>query len=144
MIAGLYAIFIVISDQISKFIILNSLTPGETLPIVKSIFHLTLVFNKGGAFGILADATNFFIFISVAVIAAIAVFLFRNKPERPVSMALAFVMAGALSNLIDRLRFGYVVDFLDFRIWPVFNIADSAITIGTIWLVYKMIIKRKN
>lgn len=143
MIAGFYAILIVLSDQLTKYIALKKLLPGESIPVIKSIFHLTLVFNKGGAFGVLMNATAFFIFISVLVIAAILIFLLRKKPEYTVTLALVFIMAGALSNLIDRLRFGCVVDFIDFRVWPVFNIADSAITIGTCWVIYKTIFNKK-
>jgi len=141
MIAGLYAILIVLSDQLTKYIALKNLLPGESFPLIKSVFHLTLVFNKGGAFGVLANATAFFIFISVLVIAGILIFLFLKRPERATSMAMVFIMAGAFSNLIDRLRFGWVVDFIDFRVWPVFNIADSAITIGTIWLCTQYFLK---
>lgn len=141
MIAGLYAILIILSDQFTKYIALKNLLPGESFPLIKSIFHLTLVFNKGGAFGILVDATAFFIFISILVIAAILIFIFRKKPEHTIRLAMVFIMAGAFSNLIDRLRFGWVVDFIDFRVWPVFNMADSAITIGTFWLCIQYFLK---
>lgn len=143
MIVGFYAILIVLSDQITKFIILKKMSPGESLPVVNSVFHLTLVFNKGGAFGIFSNAAAFFIFISVLVIGAITVFLLRKNPARATRVAMAFVASGAASNLIDRLRFGYVVDFLDFRVWPVFNIADSAITIGTIYLCIRYFLKSR-
>lgn len=136
----LYLVLIVLLDQLSKIFILENLIPGKSIPIIKSVFHLTLVLNKGGAFGILSGLTSFFILISLIVIGVILAVLarevFRNEPiPRNIKTALVCIMAGAGSNLIDRLRFGCVIDFLDFRIWPVFNIADSAITLGTLWLL---------
>jgi len=134
------ALFIVTADQLSKIILLKYFTPGESFPLIKHVLHLTLVFNKGGAFGIFANATSVFILISLVVIIAIAAFLFYKKTTQySIAVALSCIMAGAASNLIDRLRFGYVIDFIDFRIWPVFNIADSAITLGTLWLVYYVV-----
>ena len=139
----LCAILIIFSDQLTKLIACNKLVPSQSVPIIKSIFHITLVFNKGAAFGILANAVFVFIFISVFVILFISVFLLVKKDTAyNIKIALISIMSGALSNLIDRLRFGYVIDFLDFRIWPVFNIADSAITLGTIWLCIRFFLKR--
>lgn len=149
----LYAILIIFLDQLAKFIACGKLLPSQSIPVVKSIFHITLVFNKGAAFGIFANAASVFIFISVFVILFISVFLFTPTPKIlawgfikrdmacGIKVAFASIMSGALSNLIDRLRFGYVIDFLDFRIWPVFNIADSAITLGTIWLCIRFFLK---
>jgi signal peptidase II len=138
----LYVIAIVFIDQLIKFVVLRDFTPGQSLPIIKSVFNITLVFNRGGAFGIFTNATYAFTFVSIFVIAVISWFLFKGNVRYDLRLALASITAGAVSNLIDRLRFGYVVDFLDFRIWPVFNIADSAITIGTLWLVYYVIAKK--
>ena len=87
------------------------------------------------------NAASVFIFASVFAILAISVFLARKSSGYDIEIALVSVMAGAISNLADRLRFGYVVDFLDFRIWPVFNIADTAITVGTLWLLWRIIAK---
>ncbi len=137
----LYIILIIFSDQLTKFLIYKNLTPAQSIPIIKSIFHITLVFNKGGAFGIFASIAHVFILISVAVIVFILIFLALKKSVYNIRVALACIMAGAISNLIDRIRFGYVVDFLDFRVWPVFNIADSVITVATLWLLWKTIIK---
>lgn len=138
---------IILTDQLAKFFILKFFTPAQSIPLIKSVFHITLVLNKGGAFGMLAphpNATPMFVFISIIVILAILGFLFRKGVAYNIEIALGSIMAGAISNLIDRLRFGYVVDFLDFRIWPVFNIADTAITLGTLWLVWKIIKGHKH
>lgn len=137
----LCCISIVLTDQIIKFFILKNFQAGQSLPVIKSIFHITLVFNSGGAFGMFANATSMLIFAPVFVIFAISVFLARRNSGYGIQAALASIVAGAVSNLADRLRFGYVVDFLDFRIWPVFNIADAAITLGTLWLLCKIMAK---
>ena len=115
-IAFLYIIFLISLDQSIKFIILRNFTLGESLPVINSVFHITLVFNKGAAFGIFANATIAFILISALVIVIISFFLSRPNISYDTRLALASILAGATSNLIDRLRFGYVVDFLDFRI----------------------------
>ena len=139
--AAIYAFLIVIADRLSKFIILKHFTPGESFPLIKSVLHLTLVFNKGGAFGLFANAVPVFILTSFFVIIAISIFLLFKKVKYNIAAALSCIMAGAVSNLIDRVHFGYVVDFIDFRVWPVFNIADSAITLGALWLCIQYFLK---
>ena len=130
---------IVVLDQLTKLLVCMNLLPGQSILIIKNIFYLTRVSNTGAAFGIFKGSGAFFIIMAVTVIIIILSF-FWNVKSRPAlsKLALGLILAGAIGNLIDRLRFGYVVDFLDFRIWPVFNIADSAITIGTILLILQM------
>lgn len=148
------ALFIIlpllIIDQLSKFIILKNFHPGDSIPVIKNVFHISLVLNKGAAFGIFSERGSIFMWISiVAVIIIIFIFTFfyphtRNGgKKKSTQILLSLVLAGAIGNLIDRMRFGYVVDFLDLRIWPVFNIADSAITIGTVLLVLQMLKHKK-
>ncbi|MBN1526721.1 MAG: signal peptidase II [Candidatus Omnitrophica bacterium] len=128
-------------DRLSKYAVCASLGYGGSVPVVPGIFHLTLTRNTGAAFGILKDGRFFFIGASLAAIAAIAVYISRRSPkDMLVSLALGLILGGASGNLVDRIRYGYVIDFLDFRVWPVFNIADSCITIGTIILVLKICI----
>ncbi|PIR65908.1 MAG: signal peptidase II [Candidatus Omnitrophica bacterium CG10_big_fil_rev_8_21_14_0_10_43_8] len=134
-------ILIILSDQFFKFLILNKFQPGQSIPVIKPVFYLTLVFNKGGAFGLLAWAGWLFILVSAAAIIYIAGFLLKSNARYNIKIASACIMSGAVSNLIDRLRFGYVVDFFDFRVWPVFNIADSAITIGVLYLCIRYFLK---
>jgi len=137
----LYSIIIILIDQLTKVLIYKNLIPAQSIPVINSIFYITLVLNKGGAFGIFANAAVMFILISIGVILFIVIFLLTKKSAYNINVALACILGGAVSNLIDRLRFGCVVDFLDFRIWPVFNIADSAITLSAIWLFWKIVIK---
>lgn len=135
-----FLILLIISDQISKYIVTGSLYSGKSLPVIKEVFHITLVYNTGAAFGALAGNNILFALISSAVIIYISVYVISGlKKGRHLSFPLALILAGAVSNLIDRLRFGYVIDFLDFRVWPVFNVADSAITIGAILFGYSIL-----
>jgi len=141
---------VLIIDQLTKFIVFKNFQPGESLPVIKNIFHISLVCNKGVAFGVFSKniAGAAFIWISyVSVIIIIFIFAFYKKffhKGRPAQVFLSLILAGAIGNLIDRIRFGCVIDFLDFRIWPVFNVADSAITIGTVLLILQMLKQRKH
>jgi signal peptidase II len=136
------AAVIVVADQVAKWAVLGSFAPGERR-VLTGFFNLVLVFNKGAAFSFLADApgwqTPLFVAFSLAAAVIVSVLLFRS-PGRPVFCAgLALILGGALGNVIDRLRFGQVVDFLDFHAlgwhWPAFNFADSAITVGAVLLI---------
>ncbi len=129
-------------DQLSKFLITKNLFQNQSIPIIKGIFHITLVHNRGAAFGILKNQIPLFIITSLFAIILIYFNLKENKQSKSYSIVLSLILAGALGNLIDRLFFGYVIDFLDFRIWPVFNMADSAITIGAILLGWSILFKK--
>jgi len=128
-------------DQFTKLLAVRNLQLNQSAPLIKGVLHLTLIHNRGAAFGILRNQVP--LFISVSILAVISVFLaLRNNQYKKYSfysVSLAFILAGALGNLIDRLRLGYVVDFLDLRIWPVFNVADSAITIGAVLLGWSIL-----
>ena len=132
---------ILFTDQLTKLLATQNLLLNQSAPLIKGIFHLTLIHNRGAAFGILKNQTPLFIFISILAVILIYSALRNNKYKKYsfYNISLALISAGALGNLIDRLRLGYVIDFLDFRIWPVFNVADSAITIGAILLGYAIL-----
>lgn len=127
-------------DQAAKKLVSSALLVGESFDI-GSVFSVTLTHNSGVAFGLFKNATIFFIFISVASVALILSMIGKKYYTFLEKSALALVLSGALGNLADRLRFGYVVDFIDFKIWPVFNIADSAITVGAILLIFSILRK---
>ncbi|MFH1678233.1 MAG: signal peptidase II [Candidatus Omnitrophota bacterium] len=135
-------IIIIIFDQLSKYVISHKFLPGQSIPVIENIFHLTYVLNRGAAFGILKNQGYLFIVIALAAIIFIFTNLLRVRVLRE-KLALSLILAGVIGNLIDRLRLSAVIDFLDFRIWPVFNLADSAITIGAVLLAYSLLIKRK-
>jgi signal peptidase II len=136
------ALAILSLDQVTKLLISKSLSLNQSIPIIKGIFHLTLIHNRGAAFGILKNQIPLFIFTAVSAIILISFNLkhHRDKKYFPYNISLTLILAGAIGNLIDRILFGYVIDFLDFRIWPVFNVADSAVSIGAIllgWSIFK-------
>ena len=133
---------IVVADQAAKAAVLGSFAPGERR-VLTGFFNLVLVFNKGAAFSFLADApgwqTPLLVVFSLAAAVIVSVLLFRSPPQPMFCAGLALILGGALGNVIDRLRFGQVVDFLDFHAfgwhWPAFNAADSAITVGAALLI---------
>lgn len=149
----LVSAFIVLLDQFSKYIIQIYFIPNISFPVIKGVFHITLVFNKGAAFGLFKGATSIFIFISFLCIFAIIFLLRRNRwfenffgldtNYLSARLSLGLILGGAFGNLIDRLRYSYVVDFLDFRCWPVFNLADSAITIGGI-IIFLSVLRQER
>jgi len=123
-------------DQFTKYLITSRMLLGESLPIFPPVFYITYILNPGAAFGMLANRTTFFIVLSLLVIVAVLV-MYRYLPKEKTLMTLAIglVLGGALGNLIDRVRLGRVIDFLDFRVWPIFNLADSAIVIGALLIM---------
>lgn len=138
------SLFIVVLDQLSKFIAERTLplfTPVEILPFL----NLTLVYNPGAAFSLLSDAGGwqrwFFIILAMVVSVFIITWLKTLKEgEYPTAIGLSLLLGGAIGNLIDRLLHGKVIDFIDFHIagyhWPTFNVADSAITLGALVLIF--------
>ncbi len=135
-------VLIIALDRLTKLIVTKQLALNQTVPVIKGVFHFTLVQNKGAAFGILKNQLPLFIVTSLFAIFLIYFELKNTKHSRGYSVSLSLILAGALGNLIDRLFLGYVIDFLDFRIWPVFNVADIAITIGAILLGYTILFKK--
>lgn len=138
---SLIAAIIVIIDQIAKRAVTVWLNEGESFAVINKILSLTLVKNTGAAFGLFKDQTVFFILVSIFAIVFIG-FYFAAK-RAVYYLPLAFILGGAAGNLIDRIRFGYVIDFIDFHFWPVFNFADSSITAGA-GIIFFMAIRRKN
>ena len=127
-------------DQLTKFIVHSRLSEGESVPLIRNIFHISLVHNTGAAFGLFRHQTFVLMCVSVLTFAIILFFYCRIAASgRILQVGFGLIAGGSLGNLIDRLRFGYVVDFLDFRVWPVFNVADSAITVGAIFVLWKIL-----
>ncbi len=129
-------------DQLSKFLAASFLQLNTPVLLIKDFLNLSLVHNRGAAFGILKNQLFVFVIISLVAIALILYHLKDKKKSILSSISLSLILGGAAGNLIDRLRFGFVIDFLDFRIWPVFNLADSAITIGVILLSWELLCKK--
>jgi signal peptidase II len=132
-------------DQLTKLIIRSGLSEGESIPLIRNVFHISLVHNTGAAFGLFRHQTLILTGISILTFVVILLFYRRIAASmRILRVGFALIAGGSLGNLIDRLRFGYVVDFLDFRVWPVFNIADSAITVGVILVLWKTLNVKKG
>ncbi len=146
----LIALGVIALDQASKQVILRGLQLGEGIPVIRGYFDIVFVLNPGAAFGFLATLPEgirnpFFIAISAA--AAVLILLYHTRYARQrslASLALALILGGAVGNLLDRLRYGMVVDFLDVHIsqyhWPAFNMADSAISVGVALMLLDMLL----
>jgi signal peptidase II len=145
---------VILLDQATKAWIISTMRLYDSFVVIGGFFNITHVRNPGAAFGFLAAAPpmfryTFFIVVTVAAILLILHYLRISRIESPsLVSALALILAGAVGNLIDRVRFGEVVDFLDVYIvsyhWPAFNVADSAITVGAAILIVVLLQKRKG
>jgi len=140
---------LIVLDQISKMVILRSMPLYETIPVIPGFFSITHIHNPGGAFGFMASQgpeVRSLLFLAMSSLAAVAIVFFYLRTPAPyswLSTALLLIFGGAIGNMIDRVRFGEVVDFLDFYAgsyhWPAFNVADSGITVGMAILVYHLL-----
>jgi signal peptidase II len=115
-------------------------TPDHSISLVGELLRLTYVSNRGAAFGILQNQSILFVIVGIAVIGAILVsYRYFPKMSLLLNIALGLQLGGAIGNLMDRIRLGYVVDFVDVAIWPVFNVADSAIVVGVGVLAFHLL-----
>jgi signal peptidase II len=141
-------------DQLTKFLITNAMELRESVPVISGFFNLTLIHNRGAAFGLFSDLpasvhTPFFLLVPAATLAVIIYVFSRLKEEQQLSIyALSLIVGGAFGNLMDRLRLGYVVDFLDFH-WravhfPAFNLADSVISLGVLLLFLSILFEKES
>jgi signal peptidase II len=148
----LVAGIVVLADQVTKAVILENLPLYHSLTVIPGLFDITHIHNPGGAFGFLADsgpAVRKLVFFFVSLMALVLIFWFYIKTpltHRFLATGFAMIFGGAVGNLIDRIRFGKVVDFLDFYVgryhWPAFNVADSAISIGIGIFLLHLVLKK--
>jgi len=140
-------IFLILFDQGSKFFIQSKMKIGESIPIIKGIFHITYIENPRTAFGLFKYQTMFFV-IAALISVILAILIYKKivfKKDSFVYIPLMLVLGGAVGNLIDRVRIsGSVIDFLDFRIWPIFNFADMAIVCGMLILLVHFLFYTKE
>ena len=122
---------IILLDQIVKLIIRSSMYIGQSIPVIKDIFHITYVQNRGAAFNML-DGKSLVLILVPAIAIAIGLWYMEKHLEEhwTLLVSLVLVIAGGIGNLIDRCFMGFVTDMFDFRIWPVFNVADIAVCVG--------------
>lgn len=138
-------LILLIADQAVKHLIRTTMVEGQSIPVIANIFHITYIENPGAAFGILANQRILFLVLT-ALIVGIMIYLYfslQNKKSLT-AISLGIVVSGAIGNFIDRFLQGTVTDFLDFRIWPIFNIADICICIGLVFICYFVIIKGED
>lgn len=145
---------VIVADQLTKLYIMQTMRLHESIPIIPNFFSLTYIRNPGAAFGLLAGSGPtfrmvFFGLTSLFALVLLGTILVR-MPERDWMgrLSVAGILGGAIGNLIDRLRYGEVIDFLDVYIenyhWPAFNVADSAITVGVIFLIIHFMFEKKE
>jgi len=157
----------ILVDQLSKTVLIRLLSPGESVPVLGDFFRLTFILNPGGVFGTRLGSQNFYTFISLLAIGVTLWFFFKTSTkENSFRMGLCLVLGGAFGNLIDRFRFGEVVDFLDFDFfnitlpptkilflkfpgfyldrWPVFNLADSFVLIGMVLIIIHLLFFKES
>ena len=136
---------LLIADQAIKHLVRTTMVQGQSIPIIENIFHITYIENPGAAFGILANQRMLFLILT-AVIVGVMIYLYCSLSNKKslTAISLGIVVSGAIGNFIDRFMQGTVTDFLDFRIWPIFNIADIAICVGLALICYFIIIKGED
>ncbi len=129
-------------DRFTKIFFSSILDYGQSIPVFKNIFHFTMVHNTGIAFGLFRNADIIFPLMPIIAIILLLfnIYYYRQNNEilsTAYVIGFSLILGGAVGNLVDRIIYGYVIDFIDFRVWPVFNIADSTITVGAVLIGWK-------
>jgi signal peptidase II len=138
------ALAVIVLDYYTKQEVAKHFFPGESRIVVPHVLYLTYVQNYHGAFGLFGTHPLLLTAAASAVLIGFYLWYRKEGAAAQVHVAFALIFGGAVGNIVDRLRFGYVHDFIDFRVWPVFNIADSAITIGVGLLLLQMLVREKH
>lgn len=127
-------------DQLTKYLIQANFELNSTIPLIDGIFHITYIHNSGAAFSLFQNKTGFLIAMQLIVISIVVIYLVKKQKKEHwcLLLSLSLIVAGGVGNLIDRAMNGYVVDFLDFRFWPIFNVADISVCVGCGLLVLYM------
>lgn len=136
----IYIFVVIVSlvlDQLTKQLIVSKLNLHQSVPVIGTFFKITYTRNTGGAFSILKNHPGFLTWLSVILCVISLLFIIKIiRSGLFYQMGIGLVIGGTLGNLVDRLRFGYVIDFIDFSFWATFNVADIAITLGSFLLIY--------
>lgn len=149
MIIIIISIILLCIDQISKLLVVNLLTKTDSIAIIKNFFYLTYINNDGAAFSILVGKRIFLILVAIIIIIMLIHYIKKNNIQNKLELvSISLIIGGSLGNLMDRVVRGYVIDFLDFKIFnynfPIFNLADTFIVIGVILLLLKELRKENN
>lgn len=144
MISFVIIAFIVLFDQLTKIWAASFLQGRDSLVLLKGVFQFTYLENRGAAWGMLADSRWVFMLLSTVAILFMIAYLIYTRKNRPILLTLSLCMfiGGGIGNMIDRVRLGYVVDFLDFNLihFPIFNVADSFITVGAVLIILYLVL----
>ena len=136
---------ILLLDQATKYLAYIYLQPQSTIPVINNFFYLTYLENKGAAFGIIQNSIWLLIAITLIIVIFAGFYIYKNPRIAVLSRySIALIIAGAIGNLIDRVRNGYVIDFFDFVIWPIFNIADMSVVIGAFILIFILLFDKQK
>lgn len=145
---SLIVVLVLVLDRVTKCLVVSRMTEGMSIPVIDHVVHFTYVLNPGAAFGMLEHERLFFIILTLVVLGAIALLYKKLQQESTqVQYGMALFVGGALGNLYDRMATGLVIDFIDLRIWPVFNVADIAICVGVgliLWSVVREETQKKK
>lgn len=137
----------VVLDQIIKFSVVKTMELYESVPVIQDVFHLTYIHNTGAAFSMMEGMRILLILLPLTMVAAAIIYMFiKRKTGHPLMLAsIALIAGGGLGNLIDRIFLGYVVDYLDFRVFPIFNLADICVCVGCgLLILYVLFIDGKQ
>ncbi len=136
------AIAVFVLDRVTKSLVASQVAYGTEVPIIDRVVGITNVRNSGAAFGIAPAGAGLFLIASVAVAIGLAIYVFRNPGDLWSYGALGLIMGGTLGNGFDRIVNGTVTDFINFHFWPVFNVADSAISVGVVLMLAGYFLRR--
>ena len=134
------ACLVLVLDQLTKYYVVTHFYLGESVPVIENVFHWTYILNPGAAFGMLEGSRWLFVLIALCVLAGL--YYFKDEIKAGgwrFQYGAALFGGGAIGNLVDRTRSGLVIDFFDFRIWPIFNVADIAICVGVGLILWKIL-----
>lgn len=141
----LIALLIPLADQVSKWIIVSRLSLHESIPILPGLLWITRIHNSGIAFGFFPGLPRVFMAVTVLSMLVVLYFYLTIQPRTLLTtLGCAFILGGAAGNLIDRIHYGHVVDFINFSFWPAFNLADSAVSIGVALLLASFLFEKKE
>lgn len=137
----------VISDIVTKCVVTATMDLNQTIPLINNVFHITYVRNTGAAFSMLSGQRFFLILLPFLIIAAIITYVAIKKPKNKLLiLSFAMIVSGGIGNLVDRIKFGYVIDFFDFRLinFPVFNVADIFVTVGAAIFIILLLFSKEE
>ena len=141
------AVIIVLLDQLTKYAVIQNIPLNESIPLIEGVFHLHYIRNEGAAFSLMEGRQTFLIAVVIVVVIVVFAYGFHSRKSKAHMLfwGLGCVAGGGIGNLIDRVRLNYVIDFFDFQVWPVFNVADIAVCVGCgLLALYILIIEPKK